>query len=119
MFGHDTEAGDTNEQPAAKRSKGEDKLMHFKKDISETNNTEIPAAIEDQFNLELIRYEGEQPISSSPIDWWVENQSRYPLLSQLARRYLSIPATSVPCERVFSTAGYVVSEKGPACFKKM
>ena len=35
---------------------------------------------------------------------------RIALLSQLAARYLSIPAT-VPCERGFSTAGHVVNEK--------
>ena len=37
-----------------------------------------------------------------------ENMYRYP---QSATRYIAIPATSVPCERVFSTAGHIVSEK--------
>ena len=46
-----------------------------------------------------------------PLQWWKSYQGRYPLLSQLAKHYLSIPATSVPCKRVFSRAGHVVNAK--------
>ncbi len=85
--------------------------MHILEGISEENDDEDLPPIEDRFNIEISRYVGESPTSDSPIEWWRNNQARYPLLSQLARRYLIIPATSVPCERVFSTAGYIVSEK--------
>ncbi|XP_041841996.1 E3 SUMO-protein ligase ZBED1-like [Melanotaenia boesemani] len=44
-----------------------------------------------------------------PLDWWREHQRLYPKLSKLAKKYLSIPATSSPSERVFSTGGDVVT----------
>ena len=49
--------------------------------------------------------------TQSPLKWWGDNKRRYPLLFQLAARYLAIPAMSVPCERVFSIAGHVVNQK--------
>lgn len=42
------------------------------------------------------------------LQWW-KKQVDLPLLSGLAKSYLSIPATSVPSERVFSTAGDIVT----------
>lgn len=44
------------------------------------------------------------------LQWW-KKQVDLPLLSALAKSYLSIPATSVSSERVFSTAGDIVTAK--------
>lgn len=46
-----------------------------------------------------------------PLIWWSERQRVYPWLSQLAQKYLCICATSVPCERIFSKAGQIVTER--------
>ena len=65
---------------------------------------------------ELDKYKQLDPLnlSHSPLDWWRENQYNFPHLSRAARHLLCIPATSVPSERVFSTAGDVVSAQRAA-----
>ena len=50
-------------------------------------------------------------VDSCPLDWWRRNDSRFPIVAQLAKRYLCVPATSVPSESVFSIPGMVVSQK--------
>lgn len=44
-----------------------------------------------------------------PLMWWKMHGKRFPLMSEMARKYLCIPSTSTPLERVFSTAGNVVN----------
>ena len=47
-----------------------------------------------------------------PIVWWIDEGSKtYPLLYDTAMKYLCIPATSVPSERVFSGAGNLLTKK--------
>ncbi len=45
------------------------------------------------------------------LEWWQQNSSRFPNLQKLARKYLCTPGSSVPSERVFSTAGQLISER--------
>ena len=48
-------------------------------------------------------------LETNPLEWWKLHDKQFPLLSELARRYLCICAMSVPSERVFSTSGNVVT----------
>lgn len=46
----------------------------------------------------------------SALKWWKLNARKYPKLAAAARRLLAIPATSAPCERLFSQASLTVSD---------
>ncbi|CAM9886015.1 unnamed protein product, partial [Ascophyllum nodosum] len=45
-----------------------------------------------------------------PLDWWRINAVKFPLLAALARRLLTIPASQAQSERVFSSAGQIVTQ---------
>ena len=64
----------------------------------------------EKANLELQRYLSDVIADQfdsdghlDPLQWWKLNATWYPCVSVLARKYLSISATSVPSERVFVT----------------
>lgn len=50
-------------------------------------------------------------VKSNPLQWWKCHQNSFPILSHLARKYLSVCATSSPSERVFSTSGNIITSK--------
>lgn len=75
-------------------------------------------AVADEIN----RYKNMEPISlhvhcpqsgkwrfNNPLVWWKDKSEQFPRLSILAQRFLSIPATSAPSERMFSLAGLTIS----------
>ena len=74
---------------------------------SETDDTEDSDPVLKEVEL----YLKEKPIDREepPLGWWKENQHRFPLVSRVAKRYLTIPITSTLAERVFSTAGLTVT----------
>ena len=45
-----------------------------------------------------------------PIVTWKALENEYPHLSSMARNYLTIVATSTPCERLFSHSGLIVNQ---------
>jgi hypothetical protein len=49
--------------------------------------------------------------TSDPLKWWKEKKSSLPRLAKLACTYLAIPSTSVPSERLFSSAGNTLTKK--------
>ena len=52
----------------------------------------------------------DEDIKKGSLEFWKNSGLRFPLLQQLAKRYLSVPATSAPIERVFSTAGKILKQ---------
>lgn len=63
--------------------------------------------------IELDKYLNEQIISrhENPLLWWSERQKVYPRLYEIVKTRLCIIATSVPCERLFSKAGQVITDR--------
>lgn len=59
-----------------------------------------------EVEIDMYKKDTSIPLISCPLKWWKENTQTYPLLS---KAYLTVPATSVPSERVFSTAGDIVN----------
>ncbi|KAL6509957.1 hypothetical protein OROMI_034988 [Orobanche minor] len=43
------------------------------------------------------------------LEWWKENQPRYPILSKIAKDVFAVPASSVPSESAFSAGKRVVN----------
>jgi hAT family C-terminal dimerisation region len=75
-------------------------------------------------NTEVLRHDCEAEVSryflrarsgatgtKCPLEWWKENGDLFPKMKPLARKWLGCVATSVPCERAFSTGGNVVTAK--------
>jgi hypothetical protein len=45
---------------------------------------------------------------SNPLHYWKANEAKYPKLAKQAQRYLAIPASSAPVERMFSVGGKIL-----------
>ncbi|EAQ89438.1 hypothetical protein CHGG_06057 [Chaetomium globosum CBS 148.51] len=59
---------------------------------------------------EVDQYLSERPKQvDEPLAWWKANISQYPRLSTMAFDYLSIPAMSSECERLFSRAKHCIT----------
>jgi len=59
------------------------------------------------------------PLDADPLKWWKNHEHLYPHFAMLAQRYLAVPGTSVPSERVFSTAGTLLHQADLCCPQKM
>ena len=71
---------------------------------SSTQEVTSTTVVEQYLAAPLLHYH-----TGNACTWWAENRARFPTLSKLALQYLS--PTSVPSERLFSTAGDIYDEK--------
>jgi len=51
------------------------------------------------------------PPKTDLLQWWKENKFRFPKVAIVARKWLCVPGTSTPSERVFSDCGIALSAK--------
>lgn len=80
-------------------------------DVGETTVVQSSARQDAERIVALYRSYPEQPDTVNPLNWWKANAAGHMRLSKLAARYLASPGTSVPSERVFSSAGNIISKK--------
>ena len=103
--------------PKPKRSRGEHVLLTLLSDVFTSSEDETTTTSDSsdtprvQANLEMKAYLKEEWTEEAPLEWWNKNTFHYLLLPSVAQRYLIIQATSVPSERVFSTAGHISNQK--------
>ncbi len=61
--------------------------------------------IYDEFNCYLNNIRTPQVLpETDSFQWWIDHELKFPILFKLARKYSSIPATSIPSEWLFSDA---------------
>ncbi|XP_008188657.1 zinc finger BED domain-containing protein 1-like [Acyrthosiphon pisum] len=77
--------------------------------FNQTQSTDREISLSDGIDKEIDAYFQVPKIKSSST-WWFSNESMFPKLHIMARKYLCIQATSVPSERVFSRAGNIVTD---------
>lgn len=101
---------EVNYAPPIKRSK-DSKLIFLLGPAYSTKTTAPQKTPTQKAKEEVNRYRDVEPValSENPLIWWRDHEREYPLLALQAKQYLSIPGTSVPSERVFSTAGDIVT----------
>lgn len=72
---------------------------------SATNTSTATVLMRQYMNMEY------QFINSDPVQLWKTYSDVLNPLSEVAFKYASIPATSVPSKRIFSKAGQIVSQR--------
>lgn len=98
------------EDPAPKRRSTSAALVNLLgKTVTEVRAA--PKSVSTRAEEEMKKYSEQPalPLTEDPLMWWKSKEKDLPLLAKLAQRILCIPGTSVAAERVFSTAGDVVT----------
>ena len=87
------------------------KLLRKKKKSNTQNNSSQVMKQNLQKELSIFFNDDLLELEKSPFDCWKNNRRKYPNIAKLAQIYLSIPATSVSSERLFSKAGLVITNR--------
>ncbi len=110
------EEAEATTEPSPKKGKSGSLWRSFYKDLEQqgTSSSRTFAADDttdiDVKNFLLLPLEDME--KCNPFEWWPKvGKAKFPNMYHLAMKYLSIPATSVPSERVFSSAGDILTQK--------
>ena len=77
-----------------------------------TNTNELSRKIAEEIDrFACIKLKREKKQNIKLISRWQEQKEEYQYLFKAVRAMLCTPATSVPCERIFSEAGYISRAK--------
>ncbi|XP_076874456.1 E3 SUMO-protein ligase ZBED1-like [Brachyhypopomus gauderio] len=97
---------DTSQAKKAKKSLG----SFFKQSGTAAKGDSSPT-LKDAVDAELNNYLLTPSIDKEedPLAWWKTHKVSFPRLAKLARKYLCIPATSSPSERLFSASGNIIT----------
>jgi hypothetical protein len=85
----------------------------FDKEVSH-RSAQPTARIQDSISSEVVKYLKmvNIPRSAQPLQWWYTvGKEMFPVIYEIAKKHLVVPGSSVPSERVFSTAGNVITKK--------
>ena len=114
---NDNETNETDtdtEEPKRKVAKGNFWAKHDSKSVKINKKAKSSDHFKDCVDSEMRKYLSLPKLDrlSCPIAWWKNvGQYQFPYLFECAKKYLCQPATSVPSERVFSKAGYILNKK--------
>ena len=93
-------------EPSPKRRRVDQPPAPVRGDLFDFLYADEPVMTESS---EVEEYLNQPPLEkiSDPLQYWRTNGLKWPHLAKLASRYLAIPASSAPVERLFSIAGKV------------
>ena len=96
-------------RPPKKKKKTALEILIGEDDDDSSHSSRGPGSLSEEFD----NYLKLNPLKSCDncLEWWSHNSLQFPSLAKLAKKYLCVPATSVPAEQVFSVAGEVISKK--------
>lgn len=83
----------------------------FDKKAQTATKNETPAT--SRAIIEVQRYLEEDLLNrhEDPLKWWQKHSYNYPHLSKVVIEKFGVVATSVPCERIFSASGQIITER--------
>lgn len=86
----------------------------FSSSSSSSSSSLLAFADQTEDNDEIIEYlqfKCPSDVDLDVLQWWNSKKSEFPKLSKFALNIHSIPSSSIPSERLFSTSGNVITEK--------
>lgn len=81
--------------------------QHHLQSIAYLQLNDNSSAVDDEIKMYLA--EPLIALSDCPLKFYYNN--KYKNISKIALKYLAVPATSVPCERLFSKVGHILTQE--------